>query len=90
MLAPYMKAINSDCRPYGYVFLEGNEIVIRGGGPFGAKLMMAIASGWGNIHAEERGGPGNSSWSIQLLGKEQRGSGREIVALRNDVWKPQP
>lgn len=49
-----------------YVFEDAAEIVIRGKGPFGARLMQALAGGWRNVQAHEVNAGGTSRWTIRI------------------------
>jgi hypothetical protein len=80
-----MQSKHSTTRPYGYVFVEGGRVVIRGSGPLGSRLMMAMAAGWENVHCEETSSNGRSSWAIMLNSGKGHGVRQRLARMRGQM-----
>lgn len=82
MLWPCMQQTRTEHKPFAYVFVEGGRVVIRGSGPLGSRLMMAMSRGWSDIQCEESLRSGRSTWAIRLVSSEKSGKRQRIALAR--------
>lgn len=87
MLWLHMKSKHSAQKPYGYVFVEGGRVIIRGSGPLGSRLMMAMAAGWDSVQCEESSSNGRSTWAIMLNSGKGEGARKRLARrLGQMLW----
>lgn len=85
MLWLHMKSTRSTQRPYGYVFIEGDRVIIRGSGPLGSRLMMAMSGSWDHVQCGESSRDGRSTWAIILNSGQGCGMRRHVGRLRGQA-----
>lgn len=86
MLWRTMKERASSAKPAAYVFEEDGNIVIKGRGPLGARLALALSCGWNAMHSRESATAQDARWSIHLgEQRSQKVTTQGLVARRAGV-----